>query len=724
MIKAVIASIFFGVLAIAGLLYTTTPGGEEYFLPAMAVVAVGLVSFMALLAWQLFQLFNRLRRRTFGSGLILRAFRQLALMALVPGLILFGVSGLLLVYSVNTWFIKQYDAVQQSATEMRERMIEDKLSGHREDGRWIGRRLAEMAPGQRSGQLTVLSQTHKIDRIALYDARRVETAYRGSGYELATSKPPAEAFVGATQSGIWSIVEREAGKEWLMKVLYRVEPEKISQPPFFLYIQRTVGDKELSGFLDQMDASAKEGRAQVRREARDLGWMHFLVLGLVLLLSLFVALAFAMIFAERWVAPLRSLGQGQRAVAKGTYESLNETLKSQDELGQLIHGFNGMVGELARKEAHLKQGEAHLKQGKAYLEGLLGSLSTAVITLDDQYKVRLVNEQAETVLSYPASQLEGLMPHEWGLEGSALRVFGEAVESHFVRMANINDATNRAAKTTQFWREPHFEYTVGDVKHILLVRGTRVAASETPEYALVFDDITHLLKAQEVEAWSQVARRLAHEVKNPLTPIQLSIGRLQHRLADQLDPSQRKLLEQASEAVIQQVEQIRNLVDEFSQYARIPAPLIGRVDFNALVQEVFPLYAGHTDLHMELAPNLPLAAGDRGLLNRVLVNLIKNAFEATEPLAGLRVARVVIRTGVAEGGVCLCVEDNGPGFTERQLAHLYEPYATTKPKGSGLGMPIVKRIVDDHHGEIAVHNVEPHGAVISITLPLAEEINA
>ena len=711
MIKAVIASIAFGVLAIAGLLYTTMPGGEVYFFPAMGVVVVGLVSFMALLAWQLSRLFARLRRRAFGSGLILRSFRQLAMMALLPGLILFVVSGLMLAYSVNTWFIKQYDIVQQSATELRERMLDDMLRGQREDVRWIGRRLAEIAPDKREGRLTTLAQTHKIDRIALYDERREETAYRGPEYGLVHPKPTAEAFVAASRTGIWSSIERETHREWQMQILYRVEPDRLSQPPFFLFVQRPVGDKELSSFLDRADTSAKEGRAQVRRETRDLGWMQLLVLGLVLLLSLFAAFAFAMIFAERWVEPLRRLGQGQRAVSRGSYEALPETLKSRDELGQLIHGFNGMVSELARKEAHLHE-------SKVYLEDLLEGLTTAVMTLDSEFRVRLVNEKAEMVLSYPASQLEGLTPHEWGLEGSALRAFGEVVQARFVRMANGGAQEGQASKAVHSWRDTHVEYQVGDVKHVLLVHGSRIAVSETPEYALEINDITHLIEAQKVEAWSQVARRLAHEVKNPLTPIQLSIERLQYRLADKLEPAQRKLLEQSAATVIQQVEQIRNLVDEFSQYARIPAPVIRRLDLNALVQEVMALHAGNTELHVELAEGLPAAAADRTLLNQVLINLIKNAHEATEHMA---TRRVVVRTGAVPDGVCLCVEDNGPGFTERQLAHLYEPYATTKPKGSGLGMSIVKRIVDDHQGRIEVHNVDPHGAAIIITLPLMEE---
>lgn len=712
MIQAVIASILFGVLAIAGLLYATTPGGEEFFIPAMGAVLVGLVSFMALLVGQLFRLYTRLRDRIFGSGLVLRAFRQLAVMALVPGMILFAVSVALLVYSVNAWFIKHYDAAQQSAAELRERLLEDKLSGQREDSRWIGRRLAEMAPAQREGQLTALSQAHKIDRIALYDAQRKEIAYRGSGYELVAPKLPAEIFLKASQVGIWSTVAREPGNEWQMQVLYRVEPEKLNQSPFFLYLQRSVGDKELSSFLDRMDVSARESRAQLRQEARSWGRLQFLVLGLVLLLSVFAALVFAILFAKRWVEPLSKLGQGQRAVAKGHFEPLPETLKSRDELGQLIHGFNGMATELARKEAYLQE-------NNSYLADLLGSLTTAVITLDSQFKVRLMNERAEAILSYPFSQLEGLTLHEWGLEGSELRHFGEAMEAHFLRMLNAEEQAKKTSKkAAQFWQEPHFTYPLGDVKHVLYVRGARITARTTPEYALVFDDITHLIKAQEVEAWSEVARRLAHEVKNPLSPILLSVERLQYRLADKLEPPQRKLLEQASGAVIQQVEQIRNLVDEFSQYARIPVPVLHPLDLNALVEEVLPLYAGHTDLHVELTPDLPPAAADRGLLNRVLVNLLKNAFEAAEPLGE---ARIVIRTGVVDGGVCLCVEDNGPGFTERQMAHLYEPYATTKPKGSGLGMPIVKRIVDDHQGRIEVHNIDPHGAAIRITLPLMEE---
>jgi len=715
LIRALIASILFGVLAIAGLLYTTTaPGSEEYFLPAMGVVVVGLVSFMALFVWHLFRHFARLRRRTFGSGLTLRAFRQLALMALVPGLILFG-AGLVLAYSVNGWFIKQYDAAQQSVGALSERLLDDKLNGLSEDGRRIGRRLAEMAPAQREGQLTALSHAHEIDHIALYEVvqqKQKQVAYRGSGYELKAPKPPAEAFTKASKEGIWSAVEHASGKEWPMQVLYRVDPEKLSQPPFFLFIQRSVGDRELSSFLERMGASATEGRAHIRQETRYWGWLQFGVQGLVLLLSLFAALAFAILFAERWVEPLRKLGQGQRAVSKGQFDPLPETLKSRDELGQLIHGFNGMAAELARKEAHLQE-------GKAYLEDLLESLTTAVITLDSQFKVRLVNEKAEAILSYPFSQLEGLMPDEWGQEGSDLRRFGEAMKAHFVRLSNAQGQADTALKAAaQFWQEPHCNYRVGDVKHVLHVRGARIIARETPEYALVFDDITHMIKAQEVEAWSEVARRLAHEIRNPLSPILLSIERLQYRLADKLDPAQRKLLEQSSGAVIQQVEQIRNLVDEFSQYARIPAPAIHPLDLNVLVAEVLPLYAGHTDLHAELMPDLPPAAADRGLLNRVLVNLLKNAFEATEQT---QEPRIVIRTGVVDGGVCLCVEDNGPGFTERQMAHLYEPYATTKPKGSGLGMPIVKRIVDDHQGRIEVHNIDPHGAAIRITLPLMEE---
>ncbi|TSA20141.1 MAG: HAMP domain-containing protein [Betaproteobacteria bacterium] len=703
LIQVLGASVIFGILASVGLFFVINPGleAERYFIPILATVSLGILFFLGLLIRQLIRLVRNVRQRIFGSGLVLRHFRQLALMALLPGLALFGVSVAMLFYSVHHWFEVQVEVERQALSEFRDLVLEDLRRSQIESVKQIGRRLAVLPANQHERWLTALSQDENIENIAIYDARRTLVAGREMGYALRQEPPSELAFKTAVQTGIWSVVEPAAEANWQIRVLYRVEPERVHLQPFYLYIQRAV-DASLSASLDRLDARSQKGREEVLRASREMGILQVVILTLTLILSLSVAMSLAMMLSERWVSPLRDLGRGQRAVAKGEYRQLSEDWRENDELGQLVRGFNVMSASLERN------GRA-LQQGKAYLEDLLGNLSTAVVTLDAQLKTRLVNVRAETILSYPESQLSGMSPREWGLDHSALRTFGEAIQGHFDEMVAAPDKTQ--------WQEPHMEYRVGDVKHILLVRGAVINAGGAPEYALAFDDITHLLRAQKEAAWGEVARRLAHEVKNPLTPIQLSIEQLQARLEDSLEPKHQAMLNRATAAIVQQVDAIRTLVDEFSRYARIPTPVIHRVDINNLVREVMALYTG-VGVSVDLAEDLPAVGADRSLLNRVLVNLIKNALEAVEHEDD---KQVVVRTSRVENMACLCVEDNGPGFGERQMAHLFEPYATTKPRGSGLGLPIVKRIIDDHHGQIEVHNVTPHGAAIRILLPVLEE---
>lgn len=705
--KGLGASVIFGILASMGLFYIISPSpeAERYFLPVLATVLLGILFFAGVFVRQLISLVRDVRRRSFGSGLVWRHFRQLALMALLPGLVLFGASVAMLSYSVQHWFEAQVEVERQTLSEFRDVVLEDLRRSQIESVKQIGLRVAALSVDQYKHWLPTLSQDGNIENIALYDARRGLIGEHKSGkreiYSLQQGLPQGLDFEVANLKGTWSEIGPDAKTNWQVRVLHRIEPDRLSDPHVYLYVHLTL-DATLSASLNRLDARRSEGKEAMLRAGRERLILLSFILTLTLLLSLFVAMSLAMMLSERWVSPLRSLGRGQSAVERGEHTQLSETQHENDELGQLIRGFNKMSRALERNSRDLQQ-------GKAYLENLLGNLSTAVVTLDAQLRVRLVNEQAETILSVSKDQLSGLSPSEWGLDYSVLRALGEAIQAHFKEMV----ATPNKAQ----WQEPHMEYRVGDVKHTLLVRGMVIVAGESPEYALAFDDITHLLSAQKEAAWGDVARRLAHEVKNPLTPIKLSIEQLQARLEDSLEPKHRAMLNRATAAIVQQVEAIRTLVDEFSRYARIPTPVIHPVDVNRLVREVMALYTG-VGVSVDLAEDLPAAMVDRSLLNRVLVNLIKNALEAVEQEDD---KKVTLRTGLVENKVCLCVEDNGPGFSEQQLAHLFEPYATTKPKGSGLGLAIVKRIVDDHHGQIEVHNVTPHGAAISIMLPMFEE---
>lgn len=722
MTAPLVASVIFGLLAIGGLLYTSSssPEARVYFMPTLFFTAGGVALFLGWMIAQWIGLTRKLRSRVYGTGLILRAFRQLALMALVPGVSSLLVAHVLLNFSVTSWFDTQYASAQQAGQELQAKIRDDLKAQLSETTLFIGRRMSEAGHERRPRLLEDYMAGYGLQRIAWYDSQRREKGYRDELFTITPQHPPPEAFDMAQRTGLWAKIETPRGPDptaLQISVLAWVTPVQASRASFYVYVQRPIG-KELAQFITQMDARDAAEQQRVRQQSTEQRKLWRWVLSLVLLLSLFVALALAFVFAERWVAPLRSLGQGQRAVARGKYEPLPETTRSQDELGQLIQGFNGMTEQLAAKEVALQAQRDQLQQGKAYLEDLLASLSTAVVTLDSQFRVRLVNPQAEAVLDCAAVDLIGLPLLEWGVPESSLRQLGTILDAHFT-----------AAQGAR-WQDEQVEYWVGEgshkVRHILLVRGMAISAGSAPEYALSFDDISHLLKVQKEAAWGEVARRLAHEVKNPLTPIQLSIERLQYRLADKIDPVLHAMVDQATATIIQQVNAIRSLVEAFSHYAKTPAPVIRRLDINALVREVQTLYEGQTVLHIDLAPDLPPAAADRTLMNRVLVNLIKNAMEALADLAGKpefadTVPRVLVRTGTTAEGLYLSVEDNGPGFSERQLARVFEPYATTKPRGSGLGLPIVKRIIEEHHGQISVHNVAPHGAVINITLPRMEE---
>jgi nitrogen fixation/metabolism regulation signal transduction histidine kinase len=271
------------------------------------------------------------------------------------------------------------------------------------------------------------------------------------------------------------------------------------------------------------------------------------------------------------------------------------------------------------------------------------------------------------------------------------------------------------ATADRHW-EQQLEYRRLDGARTLLVRGTRLATRGETGYVVVFDDITHLAQAQRDAAWGEVARRLAHEIKNPLTPIQLSAERLQHKLMQKLAENDADVLKRATGTIVNQVTALKGMVDDFSQYARASRMTAEHVSLNDLVREVLVLYESMgVPIEPRLSENLPSVVADPALLRQVLHNLIQNAIDA---LVGADHPRIVVTSALEAEGITLSVSDNGAGIADAVLGRIFEPYVTTKPKGTGLGLAIVKKIVDEHHGHIVVENVKPHGAHVSIVLPL------
>ncbi len=455
-----------------------------------------------------------------------------------------------------------------------------------------------------------------------------------------------------------------------------------------------------------------------------LKYSFILTLSLILLLSILTSIWAAFFAARRMVAPISDLVEGTRAVAAGNYEK-RLPLPGKDELGFLVRSFNDMTQKisLAQDSARISQQQAEAQH--RYLETILGNLSSGVITLDIHNFLQTTNHAANQILNASLTPYIGHFLDDAIEENSHLQQFVDAISPHI------------EAKEKQ-WQEEIIIF-IGGSRKILLCRGTLISLSNHTDNLedgniIVFDDVTELVKAQRNAAWGEVARRLAHEIKNPLTPIQLSAERIRHKYLHKMDPDEADILDRSTHTIVQQVETLKEMVKAFSDYARMPALNLDTIDLNKSVNEVLDLYLSSNDdtlYSVTLDNTNPKIEADIGRFRQLLHNLIKNALEANQEnhtnSQQLKEEKIYISTRCAEEQACRYVElkitDTGPGIADDMFDQLFEPYITTKPKGSGLGLAIVKKIVEEHGGMIFAENEKEGGASIIIRLPVKKTPN-
>jgi nitrogen fixation/metabolism regulation signal transduction histidine kinase len=446
---------------------------------------------------------------------------------------------------------------------------------------------------------------------------------------------------------------------------------------------------------------------------RPLKASFILTLTVVLLLSLLAAWYGAIFTAQRLVQPIQDLVKGTRAVAQGDLDT-RLPMTSHDEMGFLVHSFNDMTKRLrrAREDQQLAQQAAETE--RANLAIILARLSTGVVSLEPDLRVRTANRAASMILG---DDLETRVGQPLGSLGPPDSLLGQFSEAARARLAAGDDE----------WRE-QLTLASGSGRRVLMCACTPLPGEgEAPAgYVLVFDDITVMLQAQREAAWGEVARRLAHEIKNPLTPIRLSAERMRHKLLPGMAEKDAQILDRATETIVQQVEAMKEMVNAFSEYARAPRFQMASVDLNKLVTEVTDLYRAQDTrrrirLAVALDPGIEAVVADHGRLRQLLHNLLTNASEALEGRRGGQITvgtRLASRDGdeVAE----ITVEDDGPGFQRDLIGQVFDPYVTTKAKGTGLGLAIVRKIVEEHGGHIEAENRAEGGARIRIDLPLRE----
>ncbi|HHO70310.1 MAG TPA: hypothetical protein ENN02_02385, partial [Halothiobacillus sp.] len=415
------------------------------------------------------------------------------------------------------------------------------------------------------------------------------------------------------------------------------------------------------------------------------------------------------------------LAEGTKAVAKGNYEHRLK-VDRRDDLGLLVQSFNAMTARVRRAHVQMRKLQELADQERDYLETVLNHLSSGVLTLSPDATISRTNGAAEKLLSLPAQQQIGAKLGELCQRYPHLEplcdAFGAALSPDHLRPGTNIEAQFRIMGETG--------------RRVILSRAAALPGDDGSAggFVIVLEDVTALIQAQRDAAWSEVARRLAHEIKNPLTPIQLSAERLRRRLMDQLPEDSAKILDRATQTIIQQVEAMKYMVNEFADYARPPQPRLERMDLNRLVSDVVDLYRGSpVQVKLIQSPQPLWILGDAGHLRQLLHNLIRNAQqaltewkEARGPTAEPLCVTVVLRCR-EDGGlrqVELLVADNGPGFPESMLDTIFEPYVTTRPKGTGLGLAIVKKIVEEHGGVVSAYNVAPTGRATANNAAIAD----
>ncbi len=508
---------------------------------------------------------------------------------------------------------------------------------------------------------------------------------------------PGDALRRARLQQTYARVEQASDGGLLLRVVVPVNSSDRIDPLRVLQVIERV-PRPLAQDLEKVQAGARDYK-EITFSRNALKRLYQVTLTLTLLLALTSALGLAVVLSERFAAPLGRLAEGTRAVAGGDF-TRRQPVTSTDELGVLTESFNTMTSQLADAKLRTEESQHATEMTRAYLESVLGNLSSGVLAFDDRYRLRTANPAAAVILQQPFADLAGAPLADWGGRLPALAPFAELVAEGF-----------RGSRDGQWQREAAL--TVAGQTRTLLLRGTRLPGAPVPGYVAVFDDVSELLEAQRDAAWAEVARRLAHEIKNPLTPIQLSAERLAVKLGPRLDESDLETLRRGTQTIVSQVAAMKHMVDDFAIYARQPRPgQMQAVDVAALLLDVLALY-DNLRPHVALAlPEAPvMIQGEPTRLRQVFHNLLQNAIDAQ---TGSDDPRIDITLSVTGTEIALSFGDRGPGFAGNVLEHPFEPYVTTKAKGTGLGLAIVKKIVDEHAGRVTLENIVPHGARVTL----------
>ena len=681
--------------------------GEYYNLLVALNIALAIM-LVLLIGVQLYSLYRNIRDRVMGSRFTLRLLGSFALMAIIPGLIVYMVSVNFLTRSIESWFNVKVESALEGGLNLGRTALDIMLADVKEKGESMATSLAFQPATLHFAMLNDLREKSGIQDATLLTPQGRILSVTSSDPSSFLPELPSVTQLRQARQRIYGSIEPIEGKGLFLRVLVPVSVQEIAGETRILQLLQPV-PKSLANTAEAVQDVYQEYQ-QLSYSRTALKQVFALTLTLVMILAVFTAVAIAFVLSRRLSAPLSVLAEGTRAIASGNY-GIVLPAHGKDELGVLVQSFNSMTQQLGDARMAADRNRARVEAARGYLETILAHLSSGVLALNERGELRTFNEATVNILGISLEAYVGFTPDMIIAKQAQLANFFEAVATHSQQESGSKTLAKEEAQT-------QVEIATAKGKQIITLRGTRLPDGG---YVAVFDDATAMVQAQRDAAWGEVARRLAHEIKNPLTPIQLSAERMAHKLHDKLEAADAKILQRATETIVNQVDALKKMVNEFSEYARSPAPHFDKLDLNKLIREVMSLYdLPKIRIEQKLTGAPCVILGDTTMLRQVLHNLLQNAQDV---LMDKTSALIAVTTEIKDQLLVLTVQDNGGGFAAEMMPHIFEPYVTSKSHGTGLGLAIVKKIIEEHKGSIKVENIgntenETLGAKVTISLPL------
>ena len=672
---------------------------SESFRSLLIFNVIFIIGLVLLIGIQIYRLFRNIKKEIVGSKLTLRLVLSFGLMVIIPVSVVYFVSFNFLTKSIDSWFNVKVESALEGGLSLGQKTLDILMKDIELKSKSIAFSLGNTNENLRNNQLIDLREKFAIFQAIIIDNKNNIIAISSENSANIPQLPPADDLIKAEGSFYGRIID-DNGKIFLKSLSPIKFKEDITKK---VYLELTQPIPLAISNLAISVESVYEEYQQLAYSRTSLKIIYSLTLTLVLLLAILSAVALSFVISRRFSSPIAQLAEATVAVAKGNFKKVIPDQGKKDELGMLVNSFNSMTAQLNSATLSSEKNRIKVEEARKFLDSILTNLSSGIIVIKKNLEIIQTNIEF-------------------------YKIFNLAVKRQFRNLndfCHINDEyLNLIHFVSEFVKEKKyvktkskdFKFNINKNEKIIRLQIKSIKESGEFIFILLVDDITDVSEAQRHQAWSEVARRLAHEIKNPLTPIQLSAERVESRLKDKLSVEDLQMLQRSTQTIVNQVESLKIMVNEFADYARTPKLKKEDTDINEFIHEILDLYESSKVLikYDNIKGSL-IASLDKNKLRQVFINLIENSIDALESTKKPLIYISVIKRMKT---LIFKISDNGPGVPSELINRVFEPYVTSKTKGTGLGLAIVYKIIDEHNGDIKILNDKKGGTLVTFKIPI------